>query len=127
MGESYVVYNVSIKRNGTIYAILMNSGSPSPTSRQLKNGISSTNFFLDTNFFRKQVVVYGEDGLPGLYQTFSFRFDYLHDNTEYDFYVTAENSLPGNPDILGDSDMVHDSFETLRETVFVAWEYGMED
>ena len=118
VGQDTATFNISIRRNGTLFGIVMEKGSPSPDARQLKFGLSSTNFKLDPENYFSLSFVYSYDSEEGSIITKTSSFTNLYDNTEYQAYFVAENDLPVNPDLMDEKDIYMTSFVTTSE-IFV--------
>lgn len=119
VGQDSVFFNVSIRRNGSLYGIVMVKNSTVPYPRQMKYGLDSTNFLLDPEHFINLSFVYPSDnrGESVIYQIGNFTN--LYDNTEYDAYFIADNDLPINPDLMDDDEILKVSFQTETEIFII--------
>lgn len=118
VGQDTATFNMSIRRNGTLFGIVMEKGSPSPNARQLKFGLSSTNFKLDPEHYFSLSYVYSYDSEEGSIISKTASFTNLYDNTEYQAYFVAENDLPVNPDLMDEKEIYMTNFVTTSE-IFV--------
>lgn len=115
VGEDYAEFHISVKRTGKLFAIVQLAELSNPNARQLKYCLSSTNFLLSTGSCIVIPVTY-TDSMPfGYYQEFTIRFTDLFDFTSYKAYFVGENSLPINPDLMDDEDIVEIEFTTQME------------
>lgn len=113
-----VYFNLSIRRNGTLYGIVMEKNADVPNPRQMKNGLSSTNFLLDTHFYIKLPFVYPIENRGQSFISKIGNFSNLYDDTEYDAYFIGDNDLPVNPDLMKAKNIQKVSFKTKAE-IFV--------
>ena len=118
VGQDSAFFNVSIKRNGSLYGIVMEKNSTVPNPRQMKYGVNSNNFKLDPLHFINLSFIYPKDnrGKSIIYKIGNFTN--LFDNTEYDAYFIADNDLPVNPDLMTEDKILKVSFKTESE-IFV--------
>ena len=116
-----VSFEVSLKKNGTLFGIVMEKGSPVPTPRQMKYSHNSINFFLKKQHYVSAAFEYSAGSQNTVIQT--VEFSALYDNTEYEAYFIAENKLPGNPDLLGENEIRKVVFKTNRATFKIPDDY----
>ena len=118
-----VFLNMSIKRNGTLYGIVMEKKSTVPNARQMKYGLSSSNFNLDTRFWISLTFVYPTSNRGQYFISKIANFSNLFDNTDYEAYFIAENDLPINPDLMNDDQIKKISFRTESEIFIIPETY----
>lgn len=93
-----VLVTISISTDGGIFGVILGQDKKDPSSVQIKSGFNSHNRKVKSGRFCYQSVIGGEKvelnftGLP-LYQYFTV-------------YLTAENDLPGNPELMNDEDIL---------------------
>eukprot|EP01017_Pseudomicrothorax_dubius_P036244 TRINITY_DN5170_c0_g1_i7.p1 TRINITY_DN5170_c0_g1~~TRINITY_DN5170_c0_g1_i7.p1 ORF type:complete len:641 (-),score=124.40 TRINITY_DN5170_c0_g1_i7:50-1972(-) len=123
LNEYTVSFNVSLKRNGTLFGIIMLQGSPRPNPRQMKYGLNSTNYYLnkDTWAYVKFEIPFTNDESSVIYQVITFTS--LMDNTLYDVYFVGENDLPVNPDLMDESQIQKVTILTQREIFVISEDY----
>lgn len=126
VGQDTATFNISIRRNGTLFGIVMEKGSPPPNARQLKFGLSSTNFKLDPEHYFSLSFVYSYDSEEGSIIIKTSSFTNLYDNTEYEAYFVAENDLPVNPDLMDEKEIYMTSFVTTSEIFVIPETYKGE-
>ena len=89
-----VFVHISISTNGNIYAVILGTDKACPSSIQIRNGLDAHNIKVRSGRYsfasvsQDQMVLLNFTGLP-LHQFFIV-------------YLTAENDLPGNPELLSD-------------------------
>lgn len=120
--EESASFNVSIKRNGTVYGIVLETTAVVPTARQLKMGLSSTNFKLDVEHHVSVNITYSP-GEEDTVKSSVVKFTNLYDNTQYKAYFIAENDLPVNPDLMDDQEILPIAFQTQREIFVIPLDY----
>jgi hypothetical protein len=120
--EESASFNVSIKRNGTMYGIVLETTAVVPTARQLKMGLSSTNFKLDAEHLVSVNISYAP-GEEDSIKSSVVKFTNLYDNTLYKAYFIAENDLPVNPDLMDDQEILSITFQTQREIFVIPLDY----
>jgi hypothetical protein len=104
--EDNVKFNVSIKRNGTLYAIVLPATDPKPFSRQIRDGLNSTNFKVPSTHYVTVPFLYTNEVPYGIYYDKTILFESLLDNTLYKAYFTTDNDLPVNPDLLRNDEII---------------------
>lgn len=127
-----VYFNLSIKRNGTLFGIVMEKGAQRPNPRQMKHMLSSTNFLLNPTLFIKITFEYPPQNRGKSCISKIGNFSNLYDDTEYDAYFIAENDLPVNPDLMKESSIQKITFKTEGEIFVIpdtykasnAWKLG---
>lgn len=119
VGEDYAEFEVGLKRNGTLYAIVQLANFSAPNPRQIKHCLDSTNFNLSKGSCIAVEVVYPQKVQYGVYKTFKISFTGLLDFTEYKVFIIGENTLPVNPDLMEKSDIASLEFTTMMEVFSV--------
>ena len=84
--------NASISVEGTVYAVALPAYKQAPSSVQIRDGLDSNN--LKVPRYSHQKVKYGEPA--------QLNFTGLPVHAEFVLYLTAENALPGNPQLIED-------------------------
>ncbi|CAG9328029.1 unnamed protein product [Blepharisma stoltei] len=79
---------------GTVYGVLLGSDKKAPSSVQIRNGLDAHNVKVKEGRYSYMNVEYG--------QTAYLNFTGLINHAEMVLYLTAENALPGNPDLMED-------------------------
>jgi len=90
--QGTVQANASISVEGTVYAVALPAYKQAPSSVQIRDGLDSNN--LKVPRYSHQKVKYGEPA--------QLNFTGLPAHAEFVLYLTAENSLPGNPQLIED-------------------------
>jgi len=121
--EDYVTFNVSLKRNGTLFGVVLPKGSAKPSARQIQHGLSATNFLIDTTFYVAVTFEYAQNLPYGVSLNKLISFTDLFDNTEYEAHFIGQNTLPINPDLMSDDDIMTVSFFTQRELFVIPDDY----
>ena len=127
ISQDTVYFNVSIKRNGSLYGIVMELNSSVPDGRQMRYGLNSNNFYLDANHFMNLSFSYPSSNRGKSFIYKIGNFSNLYDNTDYVAYFIAENDLPVNPDLMDDSLIQKVSFRTLSEIFVIPDNYKASD
>lgn len=123
VGKDSVFFNLSIRRNGSLYGIVMEKNSSVPNAIQMKNRLSSTNFKLDKNHFINLTFVYPAKNRGKSFISKIANFSNLYDNTEYYAYFIADNDLPINPDLMNDELIQKVGFLTQTEIFVIPENY----
>lgn len=92
--DGSVVVTVGLQKAGAIYGIILWGNKRVPSSRQIRHGLDGHNISLSPHRYRGQSVAYLERA--------QFVFEGLPLHAEMVVYLTAENDLPGNPDLMDD-------------------------
>lgn len=123
ISEDSVTFNTSIKRNGTLYGVIVLKGSEKPNARQIKYGLNASNFLVDPRFYTKAQFIYPLTLPYGVRKHKQMYFSGLFENTEYEAHFAAENALPVNPDLMEDEEIVTVSFLTQRAVFLIPSDY----
>jgi len=121
--EDYGTFNISLKRNGTLFGVLLLKGSAKPSARQIKYGLNASNFLVPTESYIKVSFEYANTLPYGVSLHKMASFTNLFDNTEYEAHFIGENNLPINPDLMDDQEIVTVSFLTQRELFVIPSDY----
>ena len=121
--EDYGTLNVSLKRNGTLFGVVLPKGSTKPSARQIKYGLDSTNFLVADESYVKVTFEYAETLPYGVVLNKLVSFTNLFDNTEYEAHFIGQNTLPVNPDLMSDDEIMTVSFVTQRELFVIPDDY----
>ena len=127
IGVDSASFNVSIKRNGTLYGIVMIHGSTPPNPNQIKYGLNSTNFKVPLGSYFNQTFIYLIKANPNnlnFSRNISIIFTNLYDNTQYNAYFISENDYPINPDLMPNNEILEVSFITQNEYYSIPSDYG---
>jgi len=121
--EDFVTFNVSLKRNGTLFGVVLPKGQARPSARQIKYGLSATNFKIATEFYVTVTFEYAQTLPYGVSLNKLISFTDLFDNTEYEAHFIGENTLLVNPDLMSDDSILTVSFFTQRELFVIPDDY----
>mmetsp|Transcript_13854 Transcript_13854/g.11826 ORF Transcript_13854/g.11826 Transcript_13854/m.11826 type:complete len:272 (+) Transcript_13854:9301-10116(+) len=124
VAEDNCKIEVSLKRNGTIYGIILPKGSEKPYPRQIKYGLNAYNFKVEDGYTASSQFVYPENSPQDVYLHQVVSFTGLFDNTEYEAHFVGENTLEVNPDIMEEHEIQTVTVYTQREFFIIPEEYS---
>mmetsp|Transcript_28897 Transcript_28897/g.26230 ORF Transcript_28897/g.26230 Transcript_28897/m.26230 type:complete len:173 (+) Transcript_28897:7141-7659(+) len=113
--EDNAKLNISIKRNGTMYGVVLPKGSTKPFSEQIKGGLNASNFLVEEVHRIKEEFLYTPDMPYEWTYEVTVLVEDLLDNTVYEAHFVADNDLPVNPDLLRDDQIVTVELTTKKE------------
>ena len=97
-GYGNVYTELSITTDGTVYGIILASNKLSPSSIQIKSGLDGHNRKLKSGRYTSAQMI--QDTKT------EFNFTGLPVQNQFTLYFTAENNLPGNPELLPDNEIL---------------------
>jgi hypothetical protein len=97
-------FKVDLNVAGSVYAVIVPANKRPPTSQQIRDGLDAHNLRVPQGHFNSTTVEQGQTAYVSLFN--------LTLQEAYTLHLTAENDLPGNPDLMED-------YQVLRTEVVI--------
>lgn len=119
-------FGVDLNVAGTVYGLIMPANKRTPSSVQIRNGLDAHNLKVQEGHFNLTSIDQGQTALV--------TFSNLTLQQRYTVHLTAENTLPGNPELMEDYQVLHKDvvigpapnedfyfeFEYLNNAIFIS-------
>lgn len=110
-----VTFNCSIQYTGTIYGIIQPKGDAAPSALQIRDGLTSQNFQVDSYYKKSMAMTVAEDKKYRVWPADKMNFDFLYHSTEYTAYFIADRIFEGETRLMEDSGIIAVTVKTERE------------
>lgn len=98
-------FRVALRYTGNLYTLVLPASEPSPTSKQVSMGLNASNLPVKKEWLYQVRFNYSKNTSTDD-QSLNAEFTYtlLFDNSDYKAYMTADNNMTTNPDLLKGND-----------------------